>query len=280
MNIAVLKISGKALNDIFTNDKWISTISSLQKSYDGLIIVHGAGKNITEWSLALGHEVKFIEGQRVTDEGVMEVVAAVQAGVLNAKIISRLISSGINAVGLTGIDHGAFTAENQNKNLGYVGVPKLTGSLTWLKQLLKNNTVPVFSSICRDELGNLMNVNADIFTEVLASSLKAESVFFVSDVEGVKLNGCFKESIDQSEILRGIMNGEITDGMIPKLNSCIDLLNKGINKVWIGSKPSLPGFPSPSVLPSPYGRGQGEGLSEGLSITNHFTGGTWIVQRA
>lgn len=255
--IAVLKISGKALNDLFSSDAWITSITALKKNYDGLIIIHGAGKNISEWSLALGHEVKFIEGQRVTTEGVMEIVAAVQSGVLNAKIVSRLISSGINAVGLTGIDHGSFVAENQNKHLGFVGIPKVSGSLDWIIDLLKKDAVPVFSSMCRNAVGDLMNVNADIFTEVLASSVKAESVFFVSDVEGVKLRGDFQKYINETEILRGIMDGEITDGMIPKLNSCIDLLNKGINRIWIGSK-----------------------NIEHLFSENKNSGGTWIVQRA
>jgi len=255
--IAVLKISGKALGEIFNNNLWIDSILTLQNNYDGLIIVHGAGKNISEWSQALGHEVKFIDGQRVTTEGVMEIVAAVQSGVLNAKVVSRLISSGINAAGVSGIDYGSFIAENENEALGFVGVPKVTGSLAWLKDLFARNIVPVFSSLCRNEAGELMNVNADIFTEVLASEIKAESVFFVSDVEGVKLKGCYQNSVDQSEIIQGIINGEITDGMIPKLNSCIDLLNKGISRIWIGSK-----------------------NIEHLFSDKSLSGGTWIVQRA
>ena len=81
-----------------------------------------------------------------------------------------------------------------------------------------------------------MNVNADIFTETLADALKADSVFFISDVEGVKINGEVMDTLTEGEIINGIVNGEITDGMIPKLNSSIDLLKKGINKVWIGSQ--------------------------------------------
>jgi acetylglutamate kinase len=97
------------------------------------------------------------------------------------------------------------------------------------------STIPVFSSICRDEAGNLMNVNADIFTNILAASLNAETVFFVSDVEGVLLNGKIKKEICQDEITEGINNKQITGGMIPKLQSCVSLIKSGVNKVWIGN---------------------------------------------
>jgi len=259
MKTAIIKISGKALNELFNNDEWINSIKKIQSNYDGLVIVHGAGKNISEWSAALGHESKFIDGQRVTTPEVMEVVAAVQAGVLNAKIVSRLITENVNALGLTGIDHGSFVAENINEDLGFVGVPKLIGSTDWILELLNKKIVPVFSSICRDAKGNLMNVNADIFTEVLAASIKAESVFFVSDVQGIKLKGGIQSSLNQKEILMGILEGEITDGMIPKVNSCLELLNKGIGKVWIGSK-----------------------IFEDLLNENNDknSSGTWIVQSA
>jgi len=235
MKIAILKLSGKALNEIFTNQDWITSLLEIKNTFDGLIIVHGAGQNISEWSQALGHEVKFHEGQRVTTKETMEVVAAVQAGVLNTKIISRLQSNGIDAIGLSGVDRGTFVASYKNKTLGYVGIPQKVGSTAWITELLKNGVVPVFSSVCRDEEGNLMNVNADVFTEVMATAMKAESVFFVSDIQGVKLQGEIKDTLNEKEIKQGIEAGEITDGMIPKLNSCVKLLDKGINKVWIGS---------------------------------------------
>jgi len=235
MKIAVLKISGKALDNFFNNNDWNVHLKKLRTIYDGIVIVHGAGKNISEWSKALGHEVKFINGQRVTTKEIMDVVAAVQNGMLNSKIVSALNTIGIKSIGLSGIDHGSFIAKTFNENLGYVGIPKLVDSIEWIYDLLKKKAVPVFSSICRDSQGNLINVNADIFTEVLSSSLRADSVFFLSDVDGVIINGTVQRHINESEIKQGILKGEITEGMIPKLNSCMELLNKGINKVWIGS---------------------------------------------
>lgn len=257
MKIAVLKISGKALDTFFANTNWNNQFDKLRKIYDGIVIVHGAGKNITDWSMALGHEVKFINGQRVTTKEVMDVVAAVQSGMLNSKIVSNLNTMGIKAIGLTGIDHGSFIAKQVDENLGYVGVPELIDSIDWIYELLKKKIVPVFSSICRDNKGNLINVNADIFTEVLAAALKADSVFFLSDIDGVILNGEIQNLINEHEIENGIQNGEIKDGMIPKLSSCVELLNKGINKVWIGS----------TIW---------ENIFE--NVSNGKQNGTWIVQ--
>ncbi len=235
MKIAVIKISGKSVTEFLNDDKWINNIKKIQEVFDGAIIVHGAGVNITQWLNALGHKSKFIDGQRVTCDKTMEVVAAVQAGLLNSQIVSRLNANGIKATGLSGIDRGSFVAENINEDLGHVGIPVKVSSTDWILDLASENIVPVISSICRDKDGNLMNVNADLFTEALSTSINAECVFFISDVDGVKLNGNIQNVINESDILQGIDNGQISDGMIPKLNSSISLLKKGIKKVWIGS---------------------------------------------
>lgn len=235
MKIAVLKISGKALDHFLESNGWKNTLEKIYNNYDGLVIVHGAGKGISEWSEKLGYEVKFLNGQRISTKEVVDVVAAVQSGITNSKIVSRINAFNINAVGLTGIDRGSFIAERVDENLGFVGIPKQINNVDWIFNLLNENVVPVFSSLCRDVEGNLINVNADFFTELIAASINAESVFFMSDVNGVLLKGGYVSTINQNEILEGISSGEITGGMIPKLKSCIELLNKGIQKIWIGS---------------------------------------------
>lgn len=235
MKTAIIKFSGKTLDNFVKNQEWIFLLQKLKNNFDGLILVHGGGNKITEWSHAFGIEPKFVNGQRVTDKTTMEIVAAVQSGLLNTKIVSRLLSNNLNAVGLSGIDRGLFIADYLNENLGYIGIPKLYEKPDWLFSLIKDNVIPVFSSICRDEKGSLMNVNADIFTQALALAVKADSVFFLSDVEGIKLNGIIQNIITSSDIGVGINSGEIKDGMIPKLQSCKKLLENGINKIWIGN---------------------------------------------
>jgi acetylglutamate kinase len=154
---------------------------------------------------------------------------------LNTKIVATLHSNGIDAIGLTGIDKGLFVADYLDKDLGFVGNPKFTGKIDWLTSLLKENIIPVFSSICRDNQGNLMNVNADLFTKELALALNADTVFFLSDVEGVMIKGEKKSPLTYDEIVASIEQKEIYGGMIPKLQSCLELIEKGINKVWIGN---------------------------------------------
>src|ERR1035437_965285 len=224
MKIAVVKLSGKAIEYFISNPDCLKVIKKLHASYDGLIIVHGAGNQISEWTTALGGVNNFIDGQRVTDEFSMNVVAAVQAGIINSRITGFLCSRDLNAIGLTGIDNNIFIADYKDDKLGFVGIPKLNKNISWLRDLMLTSTIPVFSSICRDESGNLMNVNADIFTNVLATSLNAETVYFVSDVKGVILNDKIKKEINDNEITEGINNNQITGGMIPKLQSCASLI--------------------------------------------------------
>lgn len=235
MKTVIVKLSGKALNEFLENKKWIDILNYLQSKFDGVIIVHGAGNKISEWANALNHQAKFIDGQRVTCKDTMDIVAAVQSGLLNSKVVSHLSANGFECAGLTGNDRGLFVADYISKNLGYVGQPKINGNIAWLKQMLSDKVIPVFSSVCRDSEGHLMNVNADIFTQALAVTLKTDTVFFMSDISGVKLNGSDSDTITEKDINEGIKSGQITDGMIPKLQSSIELLNKGINKIWIGN---------------------------------------------
>lgn len=236
MKIGVIKISGKTLNDFISTNTWANTISDLYNIYDGIVIVHGAGKDITEWSDRLGLKSDFINGQRVTTKEMMDVVAAVQAGMLNSKIVAKLNSSGFEASGFSGIDRNTFAADYLDKQLGFVGKSKLIGSPDWILELFKKNVIPVFSSVCRDGSGNLMNVNADLFAETLSLAVNADTVFFVSDVSGVIIKGTIQKQLDEKQIRNGISNGEIKDGMIPKLLSCTELIKSGIKKVWIGSE--------------------------------------------
>ena len=235
MKIIIVKLSGKILNSFSTDSKWVDIIKGIKKEYDGLVVVHGGGNKITEWSAAMNIDSQFVHGHRVTDEKTIEIVAAVQSGLLNTKIIASLQSKGIIASGFTGIDQGLFTAEYLDKNIGFVGSPKLYGKTEWLLTLIEQNTIPVFSSLCSDKDGNLMNVNADLFTKELALALNADTVLFLSDVEAVKLNGEPKSYLTYNEIIDGIEQNEITEGMIPKLRSCLELIDGGVNKVWIGN---------------------------------------------
>ncbi len=236
MKKALIKVSGKTINNITKDSNWIDLLKSIKEEYDSVIIVHGAGVKITEWSAQLGITAEYFEGHRITDEKTMDVVAAVQGGLINLKLVSYLQANGIESIGLSGVDRGIFNADYLNKDIGFVGRPEKVGCSKWLDNLLSDGVVPVFSSICKDESGNLMNVNADLFANALAVSSEVDTVFFISDIEGVYINGVCQKNLTQSQINQGIMNNDITDGMVPKLLSCLHLLGHGIKKVWIGNE--------------------------------------------
>jgi acetylglutamate kinase len=235
MKTAVVKLSGKNIKEFLSGKLWKESLQKLKDIYDGVIIVHGAGNQITEWGSKLGLQAEFIEGQRITSKDYMEVVAAVQGGLINSQLTAKINSWGFTASGFSGIDMKTFSVKKFNKKLGFVGTPLQTGSIDWLKELVSKNIIPVFSSICSDDDGNLVNVNADIFTEIISVSIEADTVFFISDVNGVLVDGKIKNTINEDEINIGIAEGEITNGMIPKLKSAASLLQKGVGKVWIGS---------------------------------------------
>ncbi len=257
MKIVLLKLSGKALTEFTTNHHYIKMMHELKENYDGVIIVHGAGKMISEWSSAMNLASSFVNGQRKTTKDIMDVVSAVQGGLTNSTITSFLHAKGFEATGLNGIDRNLFVADYLDKALGYVGIPKLSGNVTWLKDLMASDIIPVYSSVCRDVEGNLMNVNADLFAKELAIALSVDTVLFVSDVEAVKIEGREMQEMSEVDVKLGIANGHITDGMIPKLESSIALLNNAIKKVWIGNNPTKLKFKS--------------------SLLNDM-GGTWIVE--
>jgi len=235
MKICLIKISGKAISsftDISKLNYWLKNIS---EEFDGIVIVHGAGKEITEWSDKFGIESKFIDGQRVTTKEQIKIVAAVQAGLINSELCAKINAAGFSATGHSGIDRNTFMVNLFTPGLGFVGKPFLNNSIQWITDLLNEKVIPVFSSICRDKDGNLVNVNADIFSGYLALLLKANTVIFLSDVDGVIINNKIENQISTKEIRSGIKSGDITAGMIPKLLSCASLLKSGIENLWIGS---------------------------------------------
>ncbi|MBN1980615.1 MAG: acetylglutamate kinase [Chitinivibrionales bacterium] len=236
MKIIVVKISGSIVDSLQHDGQWTSAITRLSGTFDGVVLVHGAGGSISAWSEAFKLKPQFQNGQRVTCRKTLEIVAAVQSGLVNATIVSTLQSRGIAAIGLTGIDRGLFIGLQTDKALGYVGKPYPAASADWVVQLACQKTVPVFSSLCRNSAGDLLNVNADIFTQSLAQLLSAHTVLFVSDVEGIMIDGRKADFLTESEINDCIAKGIIHGGMVPKVTSALSLVKTGTKAVWIGNQ--------------------------------------------
>jgi acetylglutamate kinase len=199
------------------------------------IIVHGGGKDIARQLALLNKEFTFVEGMRVTDSEMAKVVQMVLSGDVNKRIVNALLTAGINAAGLSGVDGNLFNASKMlvnGQDIGFVGqIDKVNSGL--IDIFRANKIIPVISPISRDNSGCIYNVNADLAASELAMAIKADDLIFVSDVPGVLINKTVKKEIRTQEIEILIAQGHITGGMIPKLRSAAEAVTRGVGKVHI-----------------------------------------------
>lgn len=229
----VIKYGGAAMVDEDLRETFAQDVTLLKKIGIRVAIVHGGGKEITDIASRLGLESRFVDGQRYTDEGMMEIVQMVLAGKTNKDIVARINQHEGNAVGVCGIDGFLLRVRKLQSNghdLGFVGeITEVNAG--FLNLLLTNNCLPVIAPIGFNGGGHAYNVNADIAAAAIASALQAEKLVYLSDVEGVLANGELVHSMIQEEGERLIQAKVISHGMIPKVRSAFDALHAGVNKV-------------------------------------------------
>jgi acetylglutamate kinase len=231
----VIKYGGAAMVDEDLRETFAQDVTLLKKIGIRVAIVHGGGKEITGVAGKLGLESRFVDGQRYTDEGMMDVVMMVLAGKTNKNIVSRINLHDGNAVGICGIDGNLLRVRKltpKGVDLGFVGeITEVNTEL--LKLLLGNTCLPVIAPVGFNGQSHPYNVNADLAAAAIASALRAEKLVYLSDVEGVLANGELVHTMDQRKAEGLISSGVISDGMIPKIRSAFDALNSGINKVHL-----------------------------------------------
>ncbi len=206
-----------------------------------VVLVHGGGPEINSMLERVGKESKFVNGLRYTDAETMEIVQMVLAGKLNKGIVGLLVQEGGKAVGLSGTDGGLLRAKKICENgvdLGYVGrITQVNPEI--LLSLIKENCIPVVSTIALGEDGdmNRYNINADTAAAKIAVALKAEKFVQLTNVPGVLQNvddpASLIKRIDRQEIPGLISSGIISSGMIPKIECCLEALNGGVPKTHI-----------------------------------------------
>jgi acetylglutamate kinase len=196
-------------------------------------VVHGGGKQMTRYLAERGVASQFINGLRVTTPEIIDAVLKVFAGSVNAELVSAFRAAGARPVGLSGLDAGLVDAELLNPDLGQVGKP--VRSDTHLLELLTGESyLPVVACVAGDAGGNVYNVNADQMAVACAASFAAESLLFLTDVEGVRDKDgaiCPTLTCDQARML--IRDGVATGGMQAKLEAAIDAVGKGVGQVLI-----------------------------------------------
>lgn len=196
------------------------------------IIVHGGGKAISTLSTRLGIKTRFVKGRRYTDAETMKVVEMVLSGIVNHSLVSCLNGFGIPAIGLSGRDAKMVNA-HRIRSLGLVGVPVKVNTDAICK-ILSAGFVPVLASVAEDSEGVALNINADEMASALSCALKVHRLILFTDVPGIlDPSGKTIRKISMQEVQGLIEKKVVIGGMIPKLNSALRALKKGVNEVWI-----------------------------------------------
>lgn len=203
------------------------------------VIVHGGGSEINKMLKQIDKQSEFINGLRVTDEETMEIVEMVLSGKINKDIVMNIQSQGFNAAGISGKDGNILKARKKlidEQDLGFIGeITEVNTNL--IKILIQNDFIPVIAPTGMGEDGNTYNINADYAASAIAGALEAEKLVFLTDISGVLRNINDSNSIISSmtvfEAKKLIKDGAITGGMIPKVDCCIEGVEKGVKTVHI-----------------------------------------------
>lgn len=221
MNIKVIKIGGKVIDDPDMLSKFLETFISIEGPK---VLVHGGGKKAGEVSQRLGLEVIQVNGRRVTDAATLETVVMVYAGLINKKIVATLQAKGCNALGCCGADLNLIQAvkrTNSEMDFGYVGdVNQNSVALKELMDVLNKGIVPVFSAITHDGEGQLLNTNADAVASALAgaiNSLQPCTLKLCFEGKGVMDGDKVLEELNQPQFEKLSSEGIIHQGMHAKL---------------------------------------------------------------
>jgi acetylglutamate kinase len=198
-----------------------------------IVVVHGGGKQMTRFLAERGVESRFVNGLRVTTPEVIDAVLKVFAGSVNAELVSAFRAAGSRPVGLSGLDAGLVDAELLNPELGQVGKP-VRSDARLLDLLTGASFLPVVACVAGDASGAVYNINADQMAVACAASFAAESLVFLTDVDGVRDKDgaiCPVLTCDLARIL--IAEGVATGGMQAKLEAAMDALHQGVHQVLI-----------------------------------------------
>lgn len=232
----VIKYGGNAMVNEELKQQVMEDIVLLYLIGVKVVLVHGGGPEITEMLAKIGKKTEFVDGLRVTDRETAEVVQMVLAGKINKSLVNLLEIKGGKAMGISGMDGRLITAETKDGRLGFVG--KITGvNVEPILDLLSHNYIPVVSTVGCDNEGNVYNINADTAAAYIAGALNAESLISMTDIAGILRDkddiSTLIPKITTKEAVDLFSDGTISGGMIPKVECCLEAINRGVKKVII-----------------------------------------------
>ena len=244
--IVVVKYGGHAMGEESLAREFARDIVLLEQTAINPVVVHGGGPQIEAMLKKVGVQSQYAGGLRITDEKTLEIVEMVLAGSINKQMVGYINEAGGKAVGLCGKDGNMVVARKLTRtivdpdshiervvDLGFVGEPDKVDT-TVLTQILGRELIPVLAPVAAAPNGGTFNVNADTFAGAIAGALKAKRLLLLTDVPGVldKSKSLIKElSVDDARRL--IADGTISGGMIPKVETCIEALDHGVEGVVI-----------------------------------------------
>ena len=241
--LLVIKYGGHAMEDDELKDSFAQDVTLLKYVGMNPVIVHGGGPQIDDMLDRLGIRSRFVRGMRVTDAPTMDVVEMVLVGKINKEIVALINRHGGHAVGLSGKDGELIVGRKMHvpgvprnspeHDIGMVGEvigvnPKIIESLD------ASDFIPVIAPVGVGLEGETYNINADLVAGKIAQSLAAEKLILLTDIEGIKdKDGALASTLASDEALDMITSGVITQGMIPKVECCIEALKGGVAKTHI-----------------------------------------------
>lgn len=234
--IVVIKYGGNAMINEQRKQQVMEDITLLWLIGVKVVLVHGGGPEISETMKKLGKQAQFVNGLRVTDKETVDIVQMVLAGKVNKTLVNLLQMKGGHAVGVSGIDGGIIEAAMKDEALGYVG--KITRIRPQpITDLLEKNYIPVVSTVASDRQGNTYNINGDTAAAFIAGALNAERLIMMTDIAGILRDkddpSTLIPALTVSEARKLFDEGVISGGMIPKVDCCIEAIEKGVKHVVI-----------------------------------------------
>jgi acetylglutamate kinase len=225
--ITVVKVGGNELDD----PAFLDGLSAAVTGFGGpIVLVHGGGKEITAALNHYGVHSEFIGGLRVTSPEAMAIMQMVVCGTINKRVVGRLVADGARAIGLSGVDLallGCVPQRSGSVDLGRVGLITRVDAEALLA-MLDLGWLPVFAPVARgDRDGLSYNVNADQVAQSIAGAFAGAELLFVSNVPGVIVGGQVAAQLGRADVTAAIASGEISGGMVPKVQAALDALDAG-----------------------------------------------------
>ena len=234
--VVVIKYGGNAMINEELKQQVMEDIVLLWLIGVKVVLVHGGGPEISDLMQKLGKKAEFVDGLRVTDKETVDIVQMVLAGKVNKTLVNLLEKKGGKAMGISGMDGMLIEAKMKDERLGYVGdITKI--HTRPVEDLLEKGYIPVISTLGCDRDGNAYNINGDTAAAYIAGAINAERLIMMTDIAGI-----LRDKDDPSTLIADVTvseaqqlkkDGVVSGGMIPKVDCCIEAINKGVKNVVI-----------------------------------------------